>query len=297
MPGPTFHDSFIPEFRRNAGVPYDSDWFAALNPGQNRVPKPRDRELDFLTIAVQCMDLTSLTGTESEGEIKQLCDRAKQALGDYHDHVKVAAVCVYDAHIATAKGVLQDSGIRVAAVTAGFPIPLLPLSERLEQIRWTVDQGADEIDVVINKDLALAKDWEGVYAEIKSMREACGSALLKLILATGDLDDPVTIREASMTAMMAGADFIKTSTGRETINATLEACEVMASAIADYAARTGFKVGLKPAGGIRTANQAMDWVSLVQDKLCDEWLQPRLFRIGASSLLEELADRLGRSGA
>jgi deoxyribose-phosphate aldolase len=233
------------------------------------------------------MDLTSLTGEESEADIHAFCERARNS--------GVAAVCVYDKYARLAVTELASSDVRVAAVTAGFPIPELPLTERLRQIRWTAMEGADEIDVVVTRQHALTGEWEALYDEVAAFKETCGAAKLKVILATGELPDQTCVFKASMAVLMAGADFIKTSTGRETVNATLEAGETMASAIATFAGLTGLKVGLKPAGGIRTASQALDWVALVQHELGNDWLTPERFRLGASSLLDDVQRRLESS--
>ena len=257
-----------------------------LEPSGRMLPptefRASDREL--LQVAISCIDLTSLAGSETTEDIRRLCRKAMEN--------SVAAVCVYARHVETAAQELEGSDVHVAAVTAGFPIADSPVAKRVKSVAEALSAGADEIEVVINRPAALDGRWEELYEELVALRLASGDALLKVILATGDLREPERISRASTTAMMAGADFIKTSTGRETVNATLEAGEVIASAISDYADRTGYRIGIKPAGGIRTAGQAIEWVLLVKNCLGAEWLDPRLFRIGASSLLDGIRMRL-----
>jgi deoxyribose-phosphate aldolase len=183
---------------------------------------------------------------------------------------------------------LAGSGIPVASVATGFPAGLMPLDLRLEEIRRAVKDGAEEIDIVITRAHVLGQNWTALYDEIAAMRAACGPAHLKTILATGDLKTLRNVYRASMVAMMAGADFIKTSTGKEDVNATLPVSLVMVRAIRDYLALTGFRIGFKPAGGLRTAKDAMNWQILMKEELGRAWLEPDLFRIGASSLLGDI---------
>ncbi len=257
-----------------------------------RSPSFQTADREQLLTAVSCMDLTSLTGSETKDEILLLCETARRPL-PAHPEIRVGAVCVFDRHVETAVEALRDTGISVAAVTGGFPIPDQPLATRVEDVRCTVSMGADEIDVVINRSLAFEEKWSLLYDEVAALREASKNAILKVILATGDLEEPERIWRASVTAMMAGADFIKTSTGREQVNATIPHGLVMAQAISYYEAETGNQVGLKPAGAIRIASQALAWTTLVENQLGESWLRPRLFRIGASSLLEDIKLRLG----
>lgn len=251
----------------------------------------RAQKIERLLLAVRCMDLTTLSGEDSVQTIQNLCRLAQQPLLEYPE-LQVGAVCLYPAFIQTAKEILTDSPISIASVAAGFPTGLLPLSWRLAEIRGAVTVGAQEIDIVAPRHYSLAQDWEGLYTELLQMREACGNALLKVILETGHLPDFETIARASQVAMLAGADFIKTSTGKEAVGATLEAGIVMAQQIRAYKADTSFQVGLKPAGGIRRAQHAWQWLMLVEKELGTAWENPRYFRIGASSLLTTIQTQL-----
>jgi deoxyribose-phosphate aldolase len=207
--------------------------------------------------------------------------------------ITVAAVCVYPSRVKDAVTALKGSDIPVASVATGFPAGQTPMATRIAEIEQAVEDGAAEIDIVITRTHVLTGDWGGLYDEIKSFRKACGEAAhIKTILATGDLGTLKQVYQASLVAMMAGADFIKTSTGKESINATLEFGLVMARAIRDYQTRTGYKVGFKPAGGISKAKQALTWQTLMKDELGVEWMMPDLFRFGASSLLTDLERQL-----
>jgi deoxyribose-phosphate aldolase len=201
-------------------------------------------------------------------------------------------VCVYPAMVPHAVKALRGSGIPVASVATGFPAGLTPLPMRLAEIRWAVEQGAREIDIVIFREQVLTQNWSALYDEVAAMREACGDAHLKAILATGDLKTLRNVYKASMVAMQAGADFIKTSTGKEEVNATLPVSLTMVRALRDYGELTGHKVGFKPAGGLRTAKDAMNWLILMKEELGRRWLEPDLFRIGASSLLADIERQL-----
>jgi deoxyribose-phosphate aldolase len=244
--------------------------------------------------------LTTLQGDDTRGNVLRLCAKARQpvrpdlieALGVADLGIRVGAVCVYHAFVSTAVIALKGSGIPVAAVSTGFPAGLNPLPQRLDEIRASVAAGAQEIDVVITRAHALAGDWEALYQEIREFREACGPAHIKVILGTGDLATLANVARASQVAMMAGADFIKTSTGKEPVNATLPVGVVMARQIRDYHERTGHAVGFKPAGGIRKAKQALDWLILMKEELGDRWLRSDLFRLGASALLTDIERQL-----
>ncbi|MGH1337329.1 MAG: deoxyribose-phosphate aldolase [Aureispira sp.] len=254
-------------------------------------PMNRPQKIEQLLLALRCMDLTTLSGDDTMQRVEELCALAQQPLPE-DPMVQVGAVCLYPAFVATAKAALEGSSIPVASVAAGFPTGLLPLSWRLAEIRGAVAAGAAEIDIVAPRHYSLSKDWEGLYKELLSMREACGGALLKVILETGHLPDLETIAGASRVAILAGADFIKTSTGKEAVGATLEAGIVMAQQIRAHEVATGLRVGLKPAGGIRRAQQALQWLMLVQKELGTAWEDPRYFRIGASSLLTAIQTEL-----
>jgi deoxyribose-phosphate aldolase len=249
----------------------------------------------WLVKAITCIDLTTLAGDDTPGRVRRLCAKARnplrgdlvEALGLEHMPT-VGAVCVYPTMVATAVKALEGSGIPVASVATGFPAGLMPLPLRLEEIRYAVGEGAREIDIVISRQHVLDQDWRALYDEIRAMREACGDAHLKTILATGDLKTLRNVYRASMIAMQAGADFIKTSTGKEAVNATLPVSLIMVRAIRDYLELTGAKVGFKPAGGLKTAKDALSWQILMKEELGNDWLQPDLFRIGASSLLGDI---------
>jgi deoxyribose-phosphate aldolase len=254
----------------------------------------------WLLRAVTLMDLTTLSGDDTAGRVRRLCAKARrpvradllEAMGASQLPIRVGAVCVYHRWVTTAVEALEGSGIPVAAVSTGFPAGLSPLEQRLDEIRASVAAGAEEIDIVITRAHVLTEDWRGLYDEVRAMREACGDAHIKTILATGELGTLRNVARASLVCMMAGADFIKTSTGKESVNATLPVGLVMARAIRDFRERTGHLVGLKPAGGIRTAKDALDWLVLIKEELGDRWLRPDLFRFGASSLLTDIERQL-----
>lgn len=296
---------------RNTGTPLDLDWVmgARINksaverrtatlPGRRTVKK--DWQAAWLLRAVTCIDLTTLSGDDTPGRIQRLCAKARQPLrpdmlerlGFGDERVTVGAVCVYPNRVADAVQSLQGSGVPVASVATGFPAGQTPLPQRIQEIEQAVEAGAREIDVVIARNHVLTGDWQSMYDELRQFREACGNAHMKTILATGDLGTLKQVYQASLVAMMAGSDFIKTSTGKELVNATLEVSLVMTRAIREYLDRFGFKIGFKPAGGISSAKQAMTWQSLMKEELGDDWLMPGLFRFGASSLLTDLERQL-----
>lgn len=254
----------------------------------------------WLAKAIECMDLTTLAGDDTADRVRRLCAKARNPLGEElraalglaERPLRVAAVCVYPTLVATAVRALEGSSVLVASVATGFPAGLMPLRLRLEEIRWAVDSGADEIDIVITREHVLRQDWAALYDEIAAMREACGAAHLKAILAVGEIATQRNVYKASMVAMQAGADFIKTSTGKETVNATFEYGLTMVRAIRDHGERTGHVVGFKPAGGIRTAKQALGWQILMKEELGRAWLEPDLFRLGASTLLSDIERQL-----
>jgi deoxyribose-phosphate aldolase len=267
-------------------------------PGRRTVKK--EWQAAWLVKALQLIDLTTLAGDDTPGRIRRLCVKARQplredlveALGLATEPPHVGAVCVYPTMVGPAVRALAGSGIPVASVATGFPAGLTPLPLRLEEIRMATAEGAEEIDIVITRAHVLTQDWPALYDEVKAMRETCGRAHLKAILATGDLKTLRNVYRASMVAMMAGADFIKTSTGKEDVNATLPVSLIMTRAIRDYLVLSGFKVGLKPAGGVRTAKDALNWLILMREELGREWLEPDLFRIGASALLADIERQL-----
>ncbi|MRX51918.1 deoxyribose-phosphate aldolase [Paracoccus sp. S-4012] len=296
---------------RNPGMALAPDWFEAVAVNRSAAERragqigPRrsvkkDHQAAWLVHAIRCMDLTTLAGDDTAERVARLCGKARQpirpdiqaALGLADERITTAAVCVYPTMVASAVAALEGSGIPVASVATGFPAGLMPLPLRLAEIRYAVDQGAEEIDIVITREHALRGHWSALYDEVAAMREACGAAHLKTILATGELGTLTTVYAASMVAMQAGADFIKTSTGKETENATLPVALVMLRAIRDYGARSGHTVGFKPAGGIRTAKEATAWLSLIREELGREAMEPDRFRFGASSLLADIERQL-----
>jgi deoxyribose-phosphate aldolase len=253
----------------------------------------------WLLQAVGSIDLTTLSGDDTPGTVKRLCAKARQPIRaellevlKVDRHITTGAVCVYHAMVPTAVDALAGSGIPVAAVSTGFPAGLNPFKQKIQEIEASVKAGASEIDIVISRQLVLTQNWKALYNEVKAFREACGPAHMKSILATGELGTLKNVMRASYVCMQAGADFIKTSTGKEPTNATLPVSLVMVRAIRDYYEQTGYKVGFKPAGGVRTAKQSLDWLILMKEELGEEWMQPNLFRIGASALLNDIERQL-----
>ncbi len=254
----------------------------------------------WLVNAIRCMDLTTLSGDDTEGRVHRLCAKARQplaphiiaGLGIEDMNVTTGAVCVYPTMVHHAVKALRGTEIPVASVATGFPAGLMPLHLRLEEIRWAIGEGADEIDIVITREHVLNRNWQALYDEVRQMREACGRTHLKVILGTGDLQTLRNVYAASLIAMQAGADFIKTSTGKEPVNATLPVSLVMTRAIRDYEIETGYKVGFKPAGGLKSAKDALNWQILMKEELGNEWLRPSRFRMGASSMLGDIERQL-----
>ena len=254
----------------------------------------------WLLRAISCMDLTTLSSDDTRERVLRLCAKARQPLqhhiveklGIAELNIKVAAVCVYHSFVETALRAVEGTGIKVAAVSTGFPAGLSPLAERVGEIRRSAEAGANEIDVVITRAHVFGGQWQALYDEVATFKEACGAAHMKVILGTGDLLTLRNVARASWVAMMAGADFIKTSTGKEPTNATLPVGLVMTRYIREYAKRTQMAVGFKPAGGIRTAKQAMDWLALMKEELGVAWMQASMFRFGASGMLADIERQL-----
>jgi deoxyribose-phosphate aldolase len=254
----------------------------------------------WLLRTITCMDLTTLSGDDTDERVRRLCAKARQPiqqeltkrLGIEELNIKVAAVCVYHRFVETALRAVESTGIRVAAVSAGFPAGLNALGERIAEVRRSAEAGADEIDIVITRAHVFGARWQELYDEVAAFKAACGRAHLKAILGTGDLMTLRNVARASFVAMMAGADFIKTSTGKETVNATLPVGLVMTRAIREYAQETGMAVGFKPAGGIRTAKQSIEWLSMIKEELGAAWMRAELFRFGASGLLGDIERQL-----
>jgi deoxyribose-phosphate aldolase len=296
---------------RNQGAPLNPDWFEAVGVNASAVERraatlttrrsvKKEYQAAWLVRAIECIDLTTLAGDDTPERVRRLCAKARSplsddllaALGLEDAPPTVGAVCVYPTMVAAAVGALGGSGIPVASVATGFPSGLTPLKQRLEEIRYAVGEGAREIDIVITRAHVLGRDWTALYDEVTAMREACGAAHLKAILGTGDLKTLRNVYAASMVAMQAGADFIKTSTGKEDVNATLPVSLVMVRALRDYRERAGADVGFKPAGGVRAAKDALAWLILMKEELGLLWMQPDLFRIGASGLLTDIERQL-----
>jgi deoxyribose-phosphate aldolase len=296
---------------RNPGTPLELDWVRDVRVNRSAVERraatiptrrtvKKEWQAAWLLRAVTLLDLTTLSGDDTPGRVQRLCAKARRPVrGDLLEAmqaerlpIKAAAVCVYHRFVEVASAALEGSGIPVAAVSTGFPAGLSPFEQRLGEIGASVAAGAEEIDVVITRAHVLTENWRGLYDEVRAMRDACGDAHIKTILATGELATLRNVARASLVCMMAGADFIKTSTGKESVNATLPVGLVMARAIRDYQERSGHLVGLKAAGGIRTAREALDWLALLKEELGEQWLRPRLFRIGASSLLTDIERQL-----
>jgi deoxyribose-phosphate aldolase len=241
-----------------------------------------------LDLAIRMIDLTTLEGRDTEGKIRALCAKAMHPQPGDASIPAVAAVCLYPALVATAKDALRGSGVKVASVATAFPSGQSFLSVKIAEVREAIEAGADEIDMVIDRGAFLSGDYGAVFDEIVDIREACGDTHLKVILETGELETFDNIRRASILAMAAGADFIKTSTGKVTPAATLPATLVMLEAIRDFEKATGRAVGMKPAGGIRTAKEAIQYLVVLYETLGPRWMTPDRFRFGASSLLNDV---------
>jgi deoxyribose-phosphate aldolase len=295
----------------NRGIPLNLDWVGEVRINTSAVERraqtlvtrrtvKKEWQVAWLLRAISCMDLTTLSGDDTDERVRRLCAKARRPiqheivkqLGIEELGIKVAAVCVYHVFVETALRALEGSGIKVAAVSTGFPAGLSPLDGRVAEIRRSVDAGAHEIDVVITRAHVFGGRWQALFDEIATFKAACGSAHMKVILGTGDLLTLRNVARASVVAMMAGADFIKTSTGKEAVNATLPVGLVMTRAIREYAHETGMAVGFKPAGGIRTAKQSLDWLSLMKEELGPSWLNAELFRFGASGMLGDIERQL-----
>lgn len=299
----------LPNLTRNPGVPLRTDWFDAIAVNTQAADRraatlttrrtvKKEWQAAWLVNAIRCIDLTTLSGDDTPDRVARLCAKARRPLAEYImaglglDHLTTGAVCVYPTMVPHAVRALRGSGIPVASVATGFPAGLTPLKLRLAEIGYAVGEGADEIDIVIHRAQVLNGDWTALYDEVAAMREACGHAHMKAILATGELKTLRNVYKASMVAMQAGADFIKTSTGKEGVNATLPVSLVMVRALRDYGARTGQRIGFKPAGGMKSAKDAIAWQILMKEELGNDWLKPDLFRLGASSMLADIERQL-----
>ena len=303
--------SLVDKIPRNTGTEFHPEWIEDIRINLSAVERriaslgarrsvKKQWQAAWLLKAISCIDLTSLAGDDTPGRIRRLCAKARNPvrsdvlsqLGTADLGLTTGAVCVYHEMIETAVAALAGSGVPVAAVSTGFPAGLSPMETRLREIELSVAAGADEIDIVISRHKVLNSQWRDLYDEVKAFRVACGQARLKTILATGELGSIDNIAKASMVCLMAGADFIKTSTGMEAQNATLPVSLVMVRMIREYLEMTGQKVGFKPAGGVRTAKQAINYLVLIKEELGNEWLDPQLFRFGASGLLSDIERQL-----
>lgn len=300
------HDDLL-----NPGIAFDAQVLAGLRVNQSAVERriatltkrrtvKKDHQAAWLLKAISCIDLTTLSGDDTPGRVRRLCAKARnpvradilEALGASQLNLTTGAVCVYHSMVDTAVQALQGTGIPVAAVSTGFPACMSPLETRLAEIKASVAAGAREIDIVITRQYVLNSQWQALYDEVRAYRDACGDAHMKAIISTGQLSTLTKVAQASMVCMMAGSDFIKTSTGMEAVNATLEVSLVMLRMIRKYRDMTGYMVGFKPAGGIGKAKDAISYLVLIKEELGDEWLNPEMYRFGASSLLGDIERQL-----
>ena len=296
---------------RNPGFDLNLDWIEAIQVNKSAIERraasigtrrsvKKQHQAAWLLKAITLIDLTTLAGDDTEQRVKRLCAKAKKpirhdlvaALGVEDMNLTTAAICVYHDMLTTAAKALEGTGIHLAAVSTGFPAGLTPTHLKIAEIKESVKAGADEIDIVITRKHVFAENWQALYDEVKAYREACGEAHMKTILATGEISTLRNVAKASMVCMLAGADFIKTSTGKESVNATLPVSLTMIRQIREFQQRTGYQVGYKPAGGISKAKDALVYLSMMKEELGDDWLQPDLFRFGASSLLGDIERQL-----
>ena len=293
--------------QRNPGLKLNQNWLDNIRINRSALERrcatltkrrsiKKEWQAAWLLKSLRCMDLTTLSSDDTPDRVRRLCAKASQPLSprliesfDLKElEPRVGAVCVYHAYVETAVDALKKTGIPVAAVSTGFPHGLNSMPRRIEEIKDSVAAGAQEIDIVITRAHVFSGNWKALYAEISEFRKACGNAHLKTILGIGELGTFRNVAKASLVCMMAGADFIKTSTGKESVNATLPVSLVMLRMIREYFENTAFYVGFKPAGGIRSAKQSLDWMVMMKEELGPEWLEPNLFRIGASGLLTDI---------
>lgn len=291
----------------NQGTELDMKWVTSANVNlpalirraathKTRRSVKKAHQAAWLLRAVQCTDLTTLAGDDTDVNVNRLCAKAKtpirkdllSAMGVNPDCITTGAVCVYPNLVPAAAKALKGTDIPIASVATGFPAGQTPLPQRLEEIRTAIKWGATEIDIVIPRAAVLTGDWKALYDDVKACKEACGEVHMKTILAIGECGTMTNVYKASLVSMMAGSDFIKTSTGKEGVNATFEVALVMLRAIREYHEKTGMRVGFKPAGGIRAAKDTLSWLALMKEELGDEWTQPTLFRLGASALVTDI---------
>jgi deoxyribose-phosphate aldolase len=297
--------------RRNPGFPLDLDWVERVRMNRSALERrastigtrrtvKKDYQLAWLLKAITLIDLTTLNSDDTPGRVERLCAKARnplrsdivEALGVAELKIRPGAVCVYHTFVKTAVDALEGTGIPVAAVSTAFPHGLAPVETKLAEIEASVRAGAQEIDIVIERGMVLRGDWQALYDQVRAFRKACGEAHIKTILGTGELATQTNIAKASLVCMMAGADFIKTSTGKEKVNANLVTSLTMIRMIRWFAEETGIEIGYKPAGGISTAGDALKYMALMKEELGNGWLKPHLFRFGASSLLTDIERQL-----
>ena len=300
-----------PVHKRNPGYPLDLDWVERVRMNRSALERragtigarrtvKKDYQLAWLLKAITLMDLTTLNADDTPGRVERLCAKARNPirrdildqLGMGNRRILPGAVCVYHTFVGTAVKALEGTGIPVAAVSTAFPHGLAPVETKIAEIEASVKDGAEEIDIVIERGMVLRGDWQALYDQVKAFRKACGDAHIKTILGTGELATQTNIAKASLVCMLAGADFIKTSTGKEKVNANLVTSLTMIRMIRWFAEETGIEIGYKPAGGIATAGDALKYMALMKEELGTHWLQPHLFRFGASSLLTDIERQL-----
>jgi deoxyribose-phosphate aldolase len=297
--------------KRNPGFPLDLDWVERVRMNRSALERragsigarrtvKKDYQLAWLLKAITMIDLTTLNSDDTDARVERLCAKARnplradilEKLGVPELRILPGAVCVYHNFVKTAVDALEGTGIPVAAVSTAFPHGLAPVETKIREIELSVAAGAKEIDIVIERGMVLRGDWQALYDQIRAFRKACGDAHIKTILGTGELATQTNIAKASLVCMMAGADFIKTSTGKEKVNANLVTSLTMIRMIRWFADETGIEIGYKPAGGISTAGDALKYMALMKEELGNQWLQPHLFRFGASSLLTDIERQL-----
>ncbi|WP_240232060.1 deoxyribose-phosphate aldolase [Devosia lacusdianchii] len=297
--------------KRNPGFPLDLDWVERVRMNRSALERragsigarrtvKKDYQLAWLLKAITLIDLTTLNSDDTDGRVERLCAKARHPLRqDILDKLDIGglrilpgAVCVYHSFVKTAVNALEGTGIPVAAVSTAFPHGLAPIETKLKEIEMSVADGAKEIDIVIERGMVLRGDWQALYDQVRAFRKACGDAHIKTILGTGELATQTNIAKASLVCMMAGADFIKTSTGKEKVNANLVTSLTMIRMIRWFAEETGIEIGYKPAGGIAHTKDALNYMALMKEELGTHWLQPHLFRFGASSLLTDIERQL-----
>jgi deoxyribose-phosphate aldolase len=300
-----------PDHKRNPGFPLDLEMVESVRMNRSALERraatigtrrtvKKEWQAAWLLKAISLMDLTTLNSDDTPGRVERLCAKARhpvrtdilEGLGAAELNVRPAAVCVYHSFVKTAVDALEGTNIPVAAVSTAFPHGLAPVETKIAEIEASVKAGAKEIDIVIERQMVLNGDWRALYKQVAAFRKACGDAHIKTILGTGELATLNNVAKASVVCMLAGADFIKTSTGKEKVNANLQTSLAMIRMIRWFNEETGIEIGYKPAGGIATAKMSLDYLALMKEELGTHWLQPHLFRFGASSLLTDIERQL-----